>query len=320
MVACEWSPVSRGLLSRLWDLTMMSRCLTIVLLLSCVACSKSSSPGPTTPTPSATRVLRLGGNLVFGTVPVGDVRTDGILVINNDGNATLTVSGISSPSSVYTLNWTNGTIAPGASQTVGIRFAPTAEQNYSGTLTVNGDQTSGTNTIAVEGAGTLPPRRGNVTDPTGDARNPRPSPDLADATLEISGGTFTITVSFAPGTLSTQDVLCIVSLDTDENQATGDVEANGLRGADYQIYFVRPRASALALVYKVGTNSSTAPTVPVTFPSANQARVSFPMSLLGNDDGRMAFNLFVRQWVNDNGTTATLDTMPDAGLPAAVTR
>ena len=168
----------------------------------------------------------------------------------------------------------------------------------------------------------MPPRRGSVTDPAGDARPtfPGPSPDLIGATIDISGGMFTMTISFAPGTLSAQNVFCVVSLDTDENQATGGPKENGLLGADYQIYFVRPRASGLALVYKVGTSSSEAPTTGVTFPAADQARVAFPMSLLGNDDGRMAFNLFVRQWVTDNSTTNTLDDMPNAGLPALVTR
>jgi hypothetical protein len=39
---------------------------------------------------------------------------------------------------------------------VTIQFAPTAAQTYSGTLTVNGDQTSGTNTIAISGTGIAP--------------------------------------------------------------------------------------------------------------------------------------------------------------------
>jgi hypothetical protein len=43
----------------------------------------------------------------------------------------------------------SGTISAGASQTVSVRFAPTAAQSCTGVVTVNGDQTSGTNTIAV---------------------------------------------------------------------------------------------------------------------------------------------------------------------------
>jgi len=38
---------------------------------------------------------------------------------------------------------------------VTVFFKPTAATNYNGTLTVNGDQTSGTNSIAISGSGTL---------------------------------------------------------------------------------------------------------------------------------------------------------------------
>jgi hypothetical protein len=54
--------------------------------------------------------------------------------------------------SFLTASWLSGTIAAGGSQTVTIRFEPTTAATYSGTLTVNGDQTSGTNTIAISGS------------------------------------------------------------------------------------------------------------------------------------------------------------------------
>ena len=47
------------------------------------------------------------------------------------------------------MSWASGTISAGASQSVSIRFAPTAAQSCTGVVTVNGDQTAGTNTIAV---------------------------------------------------------------------------------------------------------------------------------------------------------------------------
>ena len=57
---------------------------------------------------------------------------------------------------MITSSWTSGTIAPGASQAATIRFAPTEERTYSGTITVNADHTSGTNTMAISGTGTRP--------------------------------------------------------------------------------------------------------------------------------------------------------------------
>jgi hypothetical protein len=77
------------------------------------------------------------------------------LTIANQGNATLTVTGMTGPS-VTKSSWTSGTIPAGGSQSATITFTPTAAQNYSGTITINGDQTSGTSTIAMTGRGVLP--------------------------------------------------------------------------------------------------------------------------------------------------------------------
>lgn len=104
---------------------------------------------------TATKTIRLGGDLAFGDVTVGSSATR-TLTIYNDGNSTLTVSSISYPSG-FSGSW-SGTIAAGASRDVTVTFAPAAAQNYSGSLTVNSDKTSGTNTRAVSGTGYSPTR------------------------------------------------------------------------------------------------------------------------------------------------------------------
>jgi hypothetical protein len=71
-----------------------------------------------------------------------------MLTITNSGNAALTITGMSGPS-VFTTNWPSGTIPPGASQAATIGFSPTTAGTVSGTITVNADHTSGTNTIPV---------------------------------------------------------------------------------------------------------------------------------------------------------------------------
>ena len=98
-----------------------------------------------------TRVIALSGDLAFGDVVVGQsaIRT---LTISNNGNSALSVSGISFPSAVFSGNW-SGTIPAGGSQPVTITFQPAAAANYNGNITVNGNPTSGTNTIAVSGTG-----------------------------------------------------------------------------------------------------------------------------------------------------------------------
>jgi len=103
-------------------------------------------------------VIGLNGNLGFGVVPVGSSLTN-TLTISNGGNSVLTITGLTVSnglSSVLTASFTSGTIAAGGSQRVDIRFTPTAAQTYSGTLTVNGDQTSGGNSAPLSGTGSLP--------------------------------------------------------------------------------------------------------------------------------------------------------------------
>jgi hypothetical protein len=127
----------------------LSFVLAAVLMAGAAACGDDGPSNPTSPT--QTRVIGVSGNLAFGEVPVGSSR-DATFTISNTGSATLTVTGIAITGgfgSALTASWTGGTIAAGASQTVNVRFAPTESGTYSGTLTVSGDQTSGTNTLPI---------------------------------------------------------------------------------------------------------------------------------------------------------------------------
>jgi uncharacterized protein YkwD len=135
---------------------MRSICRVVLLLaVAASACEKNNPTAPTPASPPAnTRVLSLTGNLGFGAVEIGKT-SDLTLTIANGGTGTLAVTGITIPDG-YGLNWTNGTIAPGRSQQVTVRFAPTVARSYDGTLTVTGDHTSGTNTVSLSGTGTPP--------------------------------------------------------------------------------------------------------------------------------------------------------------------
>jgi hypothetical protein len=121
--------------------------------------SGGSAGTPTTPTPVATptRIINLTGNLAFGDVTVGTSR-ELTFTIGNGGNATLTVTSLSISgglSTQTTASFTSGTIVAGGSQSVTIRFTPTTATAFSGTITVNGDQTSGSNTIGITGTGLI---------------------------------------------------------------------------------------------------------------------------------------------------------------------
>jgi len=92
--------------------------------------------------------------LAFGNVQVNTTTTT-TLTISNSGNSGLTVGSITYPAG-FSGAW-SGTIPAGGSQPVTVMFAPTAVTSYGGTITVNANQTNGTNTISVSGTGTTPP-------------------------------------------------------------------------------------------------------------------------------------------------------------------
>lgn len=103
-------------------------------------------------TPIPTRVISLSGSLAFGNVNVGS-SSGATMTISNTGNSTLSVSSITYPSG-FSGSWSGGTIAASSSQNVTVTFSPSSETSYNGTITVNSDKTSGTNTISCSGTGT----------------------------------------------------------------------------------------------------------------------------------------------------------------------
>lgn len=117
----------------------------MALLVAVSACSKKDSP--TAPTQGA--AITLSGNMNFGNVTVGSTATS-TLTIANSGASPLTITSITYPAG-FTGNFASGTIAAGGSQAVTVTFAPTAAQAYTGNVTVAGNQSTGTNTIAISG-------------------------------------------------------------------------------------------------------------------------------------------------------------------------
>ena len=129
------------------------------LLVMCIFASTCGGSGssPTGPSPNTpTRVINVSGDLGFGNVNFGETATR-TFTIGNSGNSVLTFTSLNGVGGTGTAglsaSQTSGTVAPGASLTVSVRFAPTLAQTYSTTLTVIGDQTSGNNTVNVLGVG-----------------------------------------------------------------------------------------------------------------------------------------------------------------------
>jgi Carboxypeptidase regulatory-like domain/HYDIN/CFA65/VesB-like, Ig-like domain len=146
----------------------------VVLAMCFSSCGGSGSPtSPSSPAAPATRIIALSGDLAFGIVLVEQEVTKQF-VISNTGNSMLNITGMTVPAgggAVYAASFLSGAIGAGASQAVTVRFKPIAAQNYSGTLTVNGDQTSGINTLPISGTGT----------------NPAPPPAPAAAAFTLAG-------------------------------------------------------------------------------------------------------------------------------------
>ncbi len=102
-------------------------------------------------TVNGTKVIVLSGNMNIGNVDVEATATT-TLNIANSGNEPLSITAIDLPAG-FSADWTSGTIVASGSKNVIITFAPTEAKDYNGTITVNGDQTGGTNTITVSGTG-----------------------------------------------------------------------------------------------------------------------------------------------------------------------
>jgi hypothetical protein len=131
----------------------MRRVFVVLVAAAFSACGSDNSgnaAAPTVPpTPAVTRVISVAGDLNFGQVTVGNSQTKFVTIANN-GSGTLTVSGMTVPcGNSFFVSWLSGAISAAATQTVSVRFAPSTAQNCTGVLTVNGDQTAGTNTVAV---------------------------------------------------------------------------------------------------------------------------------------------------------------------------
>jgi hypothetical protein len=152
---------------------------------------------------------------------------------------------------------------------------------------------------------------------------PVPS-DLIGATVEVSNGNLTATITFAPGTLSRSDTFACLELDVDENPSTGAPAAGGdvPLGFDYSVCGVVPRGSTTVQVSRLGGGVATGVgSAQVVFPAADQMRITVPLALLGNDDGRMAFKVDSMQWVDQPVlNTSALDWMPDIGRAAGLVR
>lgn len=152
-----------------------------------------------------------------------------------------------------------------------------------------------------------------VGDILSDARVPV-SPDLVHATADVKAGNITWAVELALSTLDRQTTRVSIGLDTDQDASTGIPQWNGF-GADYLID-LNPSAgqATVAKADPVGCAAHNSCFNAVGFASlvlgANSIQATVPLSLLGQDDGRMSF--WLGSFASVSGLpSSTLDFLPD---------
>jgi hypothetical protein len=159
-----------------------------------------------------------------------------------------------------------------------------------------------------------------MSDPAGDAAAwglSAPPPDLVEFRAAVSGCQLSVTIVFAPGGFSAALTGWSVSLDTDENPATGFTGRNSLH--------VDPASMGAEYLLEVGATSSQVDvrrsaagggfaaahgTVPATI-EGDQVSFVVPLEMLGGDDGRMVFSVSSAIRLSSSSSSPVLDYLPD---------
>ena len=165
----------------------------------------------------------------------------------------------------------------------------------------------------------------DVTDPLGDvvpgAGLPS-APDLVHGAVDVTNGTVTFTIRFAPDTMSAQTTRLTIQIDADQNPSTGVPGGTGV-GIDYilDLWAVRAQqtlvqqaqpatcATGGACYTDVGTATVTVGT--------DMMSTTVPLTMLGNASGRMSYRVFAYASPQVTTPTVIADVMPDIALPPA---
>ena len=162
----------------------------------------------------------------------------------------------------------------------------------------------------------------SASDPAGDAGANAivfPSPDLRSIQASVSGTTLTFDVRYHDGTFFPVETSAEITLDTDQDPSTGSpgIDSNDndadLIGGDYLVVIedgeVRIRRFDGCCFTLIATVASSR--------LSNGFRTSFPLSLLGDDDGLFNFKATTSTY-RDNSFSPILDYIPDLGKPPAI--
>ena len=91
-------------------------------------------------------------SLAFGNVPLGQLKSDSVIV-SNTGSTTLVISSVTSSNSTYSVNPTSASLGPNATKTFVITFAPTSTGPQNGGIFFAHNAPGSPDTLAVSGSG-----------------------------------------------------------------------------------------------------------------------------------------------------------------------
>jgi sugar lactone lactonase YvrE len=251
------------------------------------------------------RVITGVAPLAFGSVNISATSTAQDVTITNNGNATLTISGLTLPTD-YNLSGANTTctastsLAPAASCVLGVAFAPTAAGALNETLTVTDNQ--GSQTISLTGTGVAA-----STTSTTITLTMSPNPAVSGQTV-----TFTATISPVPsgspfGTVDFFDGETLIGTAAVNSSGVAVLTLDSLEDGSHDITAVYSGNSTLG--------ESTSATITLTV--AQQFNVTAPPTPFSATPGS---SLSITINVPPVGTSFTSQVVMSAsGLPAGAT-
>jgi len=168
---------------------------------------------------------------------------------------------------------------------------------------------------------------GTATDPAGDNTGGSGGSDIVSATVGVHEGNITLSVRFAPGTFGPERSVTFL-LDVDENAATGRPGIDGACGVDAaQIgweYDLRMGSTLFGTEAFIGHANAGCGSVSAQSPPVAGVQympdglaVTFPLSRIGGDDGKLNFKVLASTHIGPGAVFSSIqDVLRDVGSPA----
>ena len=122
-------------------------------LFGCSGLTQTATPG------SPAKAISIGvspSTLSFGSLTVGTSSTSQSVIISNQGASPLTLTGLTAGTAFVITSKPSLplTLSPTQTASIGVTFRPTASGNFTGTLSITSDATTGTSSVSLSGTGT----------------------------------------------------------------------------------------------------------------------------------------------------------------------